>query len=311
MNFVDFALIRLAQKETRASIFDQDSLEQIVAAGYADEVSGLAGPYSGSFDEFLVGVPIPRRATIDGHWGPITSMEGTEVQLALAGVGRASTVRVDALWRGSIVARTSPANSRIRQVVSAWPDTDGIDRDIVAALGSLPADPAALERERRTRFLVLVRALVGEPAALTDVWLDDWLHRIGAESIGDLMTRNRGQLLTGALQIAFADPSDTPASPRSLPLSVAILIRDAPLSIADLLAESKMIREHLLESGVERAADQTISRRAPLVVVWLVPSAVFDDADWPGADPVVRRRAAAAWLGAEGIAVAALSKPPG
>jgi hypothetical protein len=38
---------------------------------------------------------------------------------------------------------------------------------------------------------------------------------------------------------------------------------------------------------------------------------VFDDADWPGADPVVRRRTAAAWLGAEGIAVAALSKPPG
>jgi hypothetical protein len=311
MNFVDFALVRLAQEETRASVFDQDSLEQIVAAGYTDDVSGLAGPYSGSFDEFQIGVSIPRRATIDGHWGPITSMERTEVQLALAGLGRTSTVRVDALWRGSVVARTSPASSHIRQVASAWPDTGNIDREIVAALGSLPADPVALEHERRTRFLALVGASVGEPAAFSDAWLDDWLRRIGAESVGDVMTRDRGQLLTGALQIAFADPADTPASPRSLPLSVAILIRDAPLSIADLLADSKMIREHLLEAGVERAPDQTIGRRAPLVVVWIVPSTVFDDADWPGVDAVSRRRAAATWLGAEGIAVAALSKPSG
>ena len=36
-----------------------------------------------------------------------------------------------------------------------------------------------------------------------------------------------------------------------------------------------MIREHLLEAGVERARDQEMSRRAPLVIVWLVPSAVF------------------------------------
>jgi hypothetical protein len=273
-------------------------------------VASLSGPYAGLFDEFQMGVPIARRATIDGHWGSIAGMERTEVQLALAGVGRASTVRVDALWRGSVVARTSPANARIRQVRSAWPDSDGIDSEIVTALGSLPEDPAALERERRTRFLGRVRAAFDHPAAFTDAWFDDWLQRIGAQSVGDLMARFRGQLLTGALQIAFADPAETPPSPKALPLSAAILIRDAPLSIADLLAESKMIREQLLEAGVERARDQSMSRRAPLVVVWIVPSSIFDDADWPGGDVAGRRRTAAAWLGAEGIAVAALPKHP-
>src|SRR5262245_18756422 len=108
MNFVDFALVRLAQDATRASVFDQDSLGQIVAAAYASEAASLDGPYTGLFDEFQLGVPIPRRATVDGYWGSLTGMERTEVRLALAGVGRASTVRVDALWRGSIVARTAP-----------------------------------------------------------------------------------------------------------------------------------------------------------------------------------------------------------
>jgi hypothetical protein len=93
-----------------------------------------------------------------------------------------------------------------------------------------------------------------------------------------------------------------------MPLSAAILVRDAPLSVADLLAESKTIREHLLEAGVERARDQSVGRRAPLVIVWVVPSGVFDDPDWPGADAAARRRNAAGWLGTEGIAVATLSK---
>jgi hypothetical protein len=99
MNFVDFALVRLAQDATRASVFDQISLEQIVAAAYAPEVASLAGPYTGLFDEFQMGVPITRRATIDGNWGSLTGLERTEVRLAVAGVGRPSTVRVDALWR--------------------------------------------------------------------------------------------------------------------------------------------------------------------------------------------------------------------
>jgi hypothetical protein len=307
MNFVDFTLVRLAQDETRASVFDQDALAQIVAAGYAAEGATLAGPYSGLFDELQVGVSIPRRATIDGHWCSTTG-ERTVVRLELAGAGRPSTVRVDAIWRGSVVARTSPASSRIRQVISSWPGPDGIDREIIGALGSLPADPVALEAERRSRFLSRVRAAFPQSGAFTDAWFDDWLGRIGARSVGDLMTRFQGQLLTGALEIAFADPAETPPSPRLLPLSAAILIRDAPLSIADLLADSKMIREHLFEAGVERAPDQAMSRRAPLVVVWIVPDTVFEDVDWPGADAAARRRSAAAWLGAEGIAVATLPK---
>jgi hypothetical protein len=227
MNFVDFALARLAAAETRAAVFDQDALEQIVAAGYAADGATLTGPYDGLFDELQIGVSVPRRATVDGYWGPMTAAERTEVRLALDGLGRHSTVRVDALWRGSVVARTSPANARISSVVSTWPDADGIDAEIVAALGSLPADAAALERERRRRLLGRLRAAFDQPAAFTDLWFDDWLQQIGAQSAGDVMARFRGQLLTGALQIAFTNPAAVPPSPRALPLSAAILIRDA------------------------------------------------------------------------------------
>jgi len=243
MNFVDFALVRLAQDATRASVFDQLSLAQIATAAYAPDVASLDGPYTALFDEFQMGVPIPRRANVDGYWGSLTGMERTEVRLAVAGLGRASTVRVDALWRGSVVARTAPANSQVNQVRSAAPEW------------TVPADSVKLP-----------------------------------------------------VQVAFADPAATPPSPTPLPLTAAILVRDTPLSLADLLAESKTIREHLLEAGVERPRDPSMSRRAPLVVVWIVPSSVFDDADWPGTDAADRRRTAAGWLGVEGIAVATLSR---
>src|SRR5262245_7321403 len=150
MNFVDFALVRLAQQATRASVFDQASLEQIVAAAYAPEVASLAGPYTGLFDEFEVGASVPRRATIDGYWGSLTGMERTEVRLALAGVGRASTVRVDALWRGSIVAQTAPVNSRIQRVQSAVPDPAAPGDPLKVAVQVAFADPSATLPAPRT-----------------------------------------------------------------------------------------------------------------------------------------------------------------
>ena len=128
----------------------------------------------------------------------MTAAERTEVRLALDGLGRHSTVRVDALWRGSVVARTSPANARISSVVvRRGPMPTGS-----TARSSRRSDRCRLMRRRSSasaarRLLGRLRAAFDQPAAFTDLWFDDWLQQIGAQSAGDVMARFRGQLLTG------------------------------------------------------------------------------------------------------------------
>jgi len=201
--------------------------------------------------------------------------------------------------------------------ISEWPDPAGIDQEIISTLGSLPTNPITLERERRDRFLARIRAALHQPDAFTDGIFDDWLRHVGAASVSDLMTRFRGVVSTGTLRIRYSDPTVPPPTPRELPITAAVLLRDLPISLADMLSQSKMVCEHLREAGVERARDATMSARAPVLVVWMVPETIFDDEDWPGGTTgtdaekrLLRRRAAAAWLGPQGIAFAPTPKHP-
>jgi hypothetical protein len=96
-----------------------------------------------------------------------------------------------------------------------------------------------------------------------------------------------------------------------------VLLRDAPISLADVVVQSKAIIEHLREAGMERARDSEMSARAAVLAVWMVPETVFDDNDWPGgtsgtppAKRLLRRRAAANWLGPEGIVFVPTPKHP-
>ena len=315
MDYVDFTLIRMADPATRASLFDDETLEQMAAAAYGDEAATLTGPYQPVFQEMEIGLSVPSRSTIDGWWNAGTTHN--EGRFVIAGIGRDSFVRVDALWRGGIIARVTPATGRITEEISEWPDPSRIDEEIVVALGSLPADPAALENERRDRFLARIRAVLHQPDAFTDAIFDDWLRRAGAVSVGDLMTRFHGVVSTGTLRIRYSDPAALPPSPRELPITAAVLLRDQPIALAEIVSQSKLVREHLREAGVERARDADASARAPILMVWMVPETVFDDDDWPGGTTgtpaerrLLRRRAAAAWLGPQGIAFAPTPKHP-
>jgi hypothetical protein len=309
VNYVDFTLIRMADPTTRGTLFDGETLEQMAVAAYGAETATLSGPYQAVFDEMIIGLSIPSRSTVDGWWNAGTTHN--EARFVIAGMGRDSTVRIDALWRGAIIARTSPATGKIIEEISQWPDASGIDAEIVAALGTLPTDPIALENERRGRFLARIRAALRQPDAFTDAIFDDWLRSVGAESVSDLMTRFRGVISTGTLRIRYSDPAAPPPSPRALPITAAVLVRDQPISLAEMLSQSKMVGEHLREAGVERAREADTSTRAPILVVWMVPEKTFDDKDWPGGTTgtdaekrLLRRRAAAAWLGPQGIVFA-------
>src|SRR5438094_175697 len=87
LNYVDYTLVRLADPGLRSGLFDQDSLEQILATAYEVEAMTLDGPYAPVFDEFFLGISIPRRATIDGVWGPITTPERHEGRFQLFNLG--------------------------------------------------------------------------------------------------------------------------------------------------------------------------------------------------------------------------------
>ena len=311
MNFVDQTLLRLSDETTLTAAFDQVALGQIAAAGYDADALGLEGPYRAVFDELRLGVQLPVDATVQGSWSLLGGTDRHEINLRLAGLALGSVPRVDALWLGGIFARTVPVTSVIELARSAWPDPGRIDAEIMAALGSLPSDPVVLEAERRDRFREHVRGALAEPDALTDEVFDRWLNGAGARSVSDLIVRVQGTAAAGAVQVTFSAPPEAVPSPRLLPLSALVLIRDAGFSLAELLSDSKAVRARALSLGLARPADPQLQQRVSMLVVWLVPAAVFDDPAWPGASggsdaerQQARRIAAGRWLAREGIGLA-------
>ena len=138
--------------------------------------------------------------------------------------------------------------------------------------------------------------------------LDRWLRGAGVNSVGELMAQGGASALFAALQVAYADAPALPPSPRALPLAVALMVRDTGFSLADLLSESKQVHD-ILEPSLARPKEPTLRQRHGLVIGWLVPQAVFEDADWPTAtnpaDPAAqlleRRTLAGQWLAEEGV----------
>jgi hypothetical protein len=273
---------------------------------------GVEGPFQPVFDELRLGVSAPQLGALEGTWRPIGSADHSEARFNLSGLGAGSPLRIDAFWRGAIVARFATAGEPITSVGTKWPDTGSIDAEIAAASGgSLPADRAVLEQERRTRFLDRIRKALDQPDAFSDAVFDDWLKSVGAASVNDLFERFQGSVELGAVKVTFAPPAAVNGTPRPLPIAAAIVVRDAAsFSLAQLLADSKAIVDRLQPLGLERSDDRTLRLRRRLIVVWVVPEGVFDDADWPGGDDgglsadqrrTRRRVAAGAWLAAEGI----------
>jgi hypothetical protein len=313
MNYEDATLIRLADQASRSTLFDNLALEQLVSAAYNTDVLTVEGPYQPIFKELRLGVAIANLGTVEGIWNQVGGVDRVEARFHTSGLGVNSLIRVDALWRGEIVARTSPINSSVTEVNTRWPDAGAIDAEITAALGNLPANPQTLEQERRTHFLVRIRAALNQPTSFTDEIFDKWLHSVGATSVSDLITRFQGAVHSSAVQVTFSPPDPSPSSPKALPITAALLIRDTGFSIAQLLMESKMLREQLERQGLERSPDPSLPLRYPLLIVWVIPITVFDDAAWPGGNPGmtpaalqdVRRLIAGRWLAREGIGLVA------
>ncbi len=309
LDFIDRITVQLGDATSRAAVFDDVALEQIVSTMYDADALAIEGPYVPIFEEVEVGLALPHLATIDGGWSALGGTDRSEAQLHIAGLDSGNTLRVDALWRGSITARAVPLGDPITAVGFSWASVSGVDDDIVADLGALPDDPDALEAERRQRLMASLAATMDQPDALTETAFDQFLTSIGAGSAGEALARYNAGSATGGVQVTFAPPLGAPPAPVSLPVVVALLVRDQPLAVADLLAESRRVRERLDRMWVARPPEATLPTRLPVAVTWVVPSTVFDDADWPGAEGVadpadaraLRRTAAGSWLADAGI----------
>jgi hypothetical protein len=315
VNSVDATLVKLAEPATRSAQFDEASLEQLIDAAYGLDDTGAQKPYTPVFDEFRLGVATPRVGALDGVWKPAGSAEPVEARFHMDGIGDGSD-RVDAYWRGSIVARFRVGGEPVVAADGEQVDLSGIDDDIVADLGALPADPPALEAARRERLRERLQAAAGDPGVVTDAMVERWLAAVGASSAGDLLAAARGTQGPFGVAVRFAEPGDVAAAPAPLPIAAVLLIRDGISSLADLLAESKRIAERLRPLGLEPATEGSPRPRHRMLVVWVVPDSTFDDTDWPGGTSAVsaeqrakRRASAGRWLAAEGIGLVATPTP--
>jgi hypothetical protein len=311
VNFVDSVLVRLADPASRATVFDDASLAHLVQAAYDTDAMPVGPPYSAVFDDLTVGYAAPPSAVAEGDWMGTGGADRTEVRIRLHGLGP-SPLHIDALWRGSLVVRTSAARDSVEALEIAVPSFD-VDAAIVADLGALPTDPAVLETQRRTRVMARVRAGLHQSAAFTDDHLDRLLAGAGAHSVSDLVTRFAGQARTATVQLRYAAPPVTPPTPRALPFAAAVFVRDQDFSLSTLLTESRLARTRAEELGLDVGAPGDVRRRHRMVAVWIVPMATFDDTAWPGGGggtPAQQRTArfarAGQWLAAEGIGLAAV-----
>jgi hypothetical protein len=304
VNFSDRTLVRLADPTTRAAVFDATALEQIAGTAYDAATMGIQGPFSAVFDSLSLGVGADRAGSVEGEWSELGSSSPTRASFRVNGLGDAGAPRIDAVWQGAVVARFSRSQERIDDVHTHWPPLEDVDAEIASDLGALPSDPAQLETERRARVIARMQSELDQVEAFDDEALTQWLAEIGAGSVGDVLGAG-GAIQPGSVTVTFSPPAPVATTPRALPITGLLLVRDANVSVADLLAATGAVRDRARALGLERPVDPELRARRATVVIWVVPQSIFDDTDWPGANPAARRQRAGAWLAREGIGLAA------
>jgi hypothetical protein len=183
----------------------------------------------------------------------------------------------------------------------SWRVTGAAEQtDAQFQLAGIGSDPPVRVDALWSGSIVARFALVGEPiTAVSGSWAP-----VGAN----------GTIERNQMEVGFAAPVSAGETLEPLALLAAVLIRDSSaFSLAQLLDDSKSIRERMLANGLALSTSNGTRPRQRLVVVWVLDGAIFADADWPGATAgqtpdqaqAARRAAASNWLADEGIGLVA------
>jgi hypothetical protein len=164
MDFVDVALLRLANATTRRAVFDDLALEHILGATYASETLGVEGPFDPTFDDLRFGGFTPTSVLVHGGWSALGGADRTESRFEVSTPYFGAAPRTDAVWKDTVIGRARLATSFIESVARAWPAVHSIDEDI----SPLPTDPAALEQARRDVLRARLRAGAVQPDPAVD-----------------------------------------------------------------------------------------------------------------------------------------------
>lgn len=113
MDYVDRTILALAVPATRAGVFDQMSLEQLISAAYDSQSLGLTGPFTAQFEELSLCMSPVSTATVEGSWHVAGTTLQTDAAFRAIGLPTAEPVRVDAFWRGSIFGRLALQTSEV------------------------------------------------------------------------------------------------------------------------------------------------------------------------------------------------------
>jgi len=167
MDYVDATLVQLADETVRAGLFDQEALEQLVSAAYDAGTIGATGPFSPIFDELELGVAADPLGSLEGAWNVAGGAERTEARFRLFGFPHGTLPRIDALWRGSILARFALAGEPITAVDTTITDDKTIQAEITFAA---PQPVSATAKPLPIAAAVLIRDAPGLSIAqlLTD-----------------------------------------------------------------------------------------------------------------------------------------------
>lgn len=302
MDFSDKAILRLATPAGRNSLLDQTTLAQMAEAGFDTAAHPLTGPFALEVDTVDLGAEIARAATLEGQIVSVPGSPPMDVRLKLAGFPAAAPLRIDALWRGALIARRVPQDDRVEAVSGGFSALD-IDREIIADLGALPRSSSALEAERRRRLAARLGEGAANPDLIDSGSLDAMLGAANAADVATLIEA-RGTAGLARFLLQFGAAAATPPVPVRLPSTIAVIVRDAPLRLASLLAETRTVLSALSDTPALQPNVSEIRRRSSVLVLWVVPQEVLDDDGWPGADRSARRTAAAELLSPQGIALA-------
>lgn len=303
MGFVDRIILQLASSAGRDALLDQPALQRALNTAFDTTSAALEGPFALDVAQADLGLEILRPVLLEGSYATAPGAVPGELRLKATNLRLGKSLFVDLLWRGALVARRVPQQDRIVEVAGGFATLD-IDREIIADLGGLP-EGAALEAERRRRLIARLRAGAVSAGAIGETELDAMLAAGGASDV-DALLAARGTADLGRFRIGFSPPAAGGAPvPIRLPVSIAVLVRDLPLGLPALLADSRSICSALAEDAAVQPAAAELRRRVPVLVMWVVPADLFDDADWPGGDPAARQANVAQILASQGIVLAA------